>query len=149
LNRAWGLYVDTVNDEVVVPHQKLKQLTVWSRTATTGDGPLRTISGTLTQLANPHGVFVDTRANEMYVMNLGQSQNVVTAPYITVFNRLDSGNVAPKRTIKGALTGLNNSKAIFVDTVNGEIVTANGSPSNTILVFATVANGNVAPLRTL
>ncbi len=149
LNRAWGLFVDTLNDEVVVPHQKLNQITVWHRLAETGEPPLRTISGALTNLANPHGVFVDAAADEIYVMNLGHSAGSMTAPYITVYNRLDSGNVAPKRTIQGALTGLNNSKAIFVDTVNGEIVTGNGSPSDAVLVFSASANGDVVPLRTL
>lgn len=147
--RVWGLYVDTVNDELFIPLQNGHKITVWRRLATTGETPIRTIGGPSTQLASPHGVFVDTFADEIYVMNVGHSEGLVTSPYITVYDRTASDDAAPKRMIAGSMTGLNASKAMFVDTENGEIVTANGSPYDAVLVFSAQADGDVAPVRIL
>jgi hypothetical protein len=42
-----------------------------------------------------------------------------------------------------------NTVGLAVDTVNNEFFVAIGSPTNSVLVFARTANGNVAPLRTI
>jgi len=65
----------------------------------------------------PGGV-LDTTYDEIIVAN----SNIDS---ITVYNGTDDGNVAPKRTISGALTGLNGPWAIALDTTNGEIIVAN------------------------
>ncbi len=147
LNRTWGLFVDTVHNEVALTHQRRNAVTIWSRTAVAGGEPLRTISGPDTGLANPHGVFIDTARNEIYVMNLGHTKGSTALPSITVYPRTARGNVAPLRTIQGPETRLDNCGQIFVDAQRGEIVVANGSPSNDILVFDQLAEGPAKPKR--
>lgn len=147
LNRTWGLAVDPVNDEVALTHLKRNSITVWARTAVTGAEPLRVISGPATGLANPHGIFIDTARNEIYVMNLGHTKGAQALPSITVYPRNAKGNVAPLRTIQGPQTRLDNCGQIYVDTQRKEIVVANGSPSNEILVFDQLATGPATPKR--
>jgi hypothetical protein len=110
--------------------------------------PLRTISGAATGLGTPRGLAVDRVNNELAVAN-GGSGPVVTS--VTVYAISANGNVAPLRTISGAATGLISPNVIglAVDTVNNEFFVTNGIPTNSVVVFARTANGNVAPLRTI
>jgi len=66
---------------------------------------------------------------------------------IRVYGRTAGGNVAPLRTISGASTALISPVNIAVDTMNNEIIVANGD--NAIRVYGRTASGNVAPLRTI
>ncbi len=69
-------------------------------------------------------------------------------PSILVFDAAAEGNVAPKRVIKGAKTGLANPTSVSLDTKNGELWVANfGGHSGT--VYDITANGDVAPKRTI
>lgn len=77
-------------------------------------------------------------------------------PKMLVFNRTDSGNTAPKRVLKGANTQLGTyagalaydapSRKLFIGayTTNPDL-----SRSGRILVFDDLANGDVAPSRTI
>jgi sugar lactone lactonase YvrE len=76
----------------------------------------------------------------LYVPNAGSDSITVYAP-----NAI--GNVAPLRTISGALTRLEVPYALALDAA-GNLYVANGNPSR-ITVYAPGANGNVAPLRTI
>jgi DNA-binding beta-propeller fold protein YncE len=81
--------------------------------------------------------------DELFVANF-------TGHSITVYARTASGNTAPLRTLQGAATGLNFPRAVAVDSANNELVVANqGTPTNSITVYARTASGNTAPLRTL
>jgi len=161
-NRSWGLALDTANDEIAVTHQKRNRISIFARTTDSDTNPAatpkRTISGSRTGLADPHGIFIDTTVNEIYVVNSGESAPSNAAgtrdgtngpPSITVYARTASGNVAPKRTIQGNLTQLDHARPLFVDSGRHEIVVADGSPSDAILFFDQNANGNVAPVRVL
>lgn len=97
-----------------------------------GESPASSqVSATPTILAAANG--------EIYIAN---------ANNILIHERTASGNVAPVRTISGALTGLSTAHGIFVDTVNNEIFIAN-SDNDSITVYSKTASGNVAPLRTI
>jgi hypothetical protein len=152
-NRTWGLALDAVNYEIALTHQKRNQVTIWERTTNTETDPAaepkRMIRGALTGLADPHGVFIDTAVDEIYVVNAGHTVGATFQPSITVFARTADGNAAPLRTIQGDATKLDNARPIFVDSARHEIVVANGSPSDAILFFDQNANGNVAPLRVI
>jgi hypothetical protein len=65
---------------------------------------------------------------------------------VTVYSRTANGNVAPVRTIAGALTGFNGVESLKPDTVHGELVMSNCNPG-AVLVFPLTADGNVAPSR--
>ena len=153
--RTWGWSVDPLNDEVAGTFQNGSTVDFFGRAS--GD-PLRSISGPATGLADPHGIFIDTTVNEIYVVNsgeaapsnaLGTRDGTNGAPSITVYARTASGNVAPKRTIQGNLTQLDHARPLFVDSGRHEIVVADGSPTDAILFFDQNANGDVAPVRVL
>jgi DNA-binding beta-propeller fold protein YncE len=107
--------------------------------------PNRTISGALTTLNNPGGIFGDTANDRLYMANyIGNS--------ILVFNNAStaSGNIAPNRTISGGSTTLNNPGGIFVDTTNNRLYVANyGGDSILLFSNASTADGNIAPNRTI
>jgi hypothetical protein len=78
------------------------------------------------------------------------------APKVLVFNRTDAGNTAPKRMIKGDLTGLGGwvggiawDARMHVLHVAANTRQPDGSVSARILAFDDHADGNVAPLRTI
>jgi DNA-binding beta-propeller fold protein YncE len=77
--------------------------------------------------------------SELYVAN-GLSDSV------TVYAATASGDVAPVRTIAGALTLIDTPTGIAVDGVHNELFVANFF-DNSITVYTRTANGNVAPLR--
>ncbi len=162
-NRSWGISLDMVNDELFVTHQKRNQISVFARTTNTDAdrhaAAKRTIRGPATGLANAHGIFVDPKANEIYVANLGHAVakdptnglpvGSTHLPSITVYARNAKGNAAPLRTIQGPNTTLDNAKPIFVDSERHQIVVANGSPTHALLFFDQKANGNAAPIRVI
>lgn len=82
-------------------------------------------SGDLTGLDAPCGIYVDPVNDEIGVTNSGNGT-------VTIFNRTDNGNVAPKRTI----TGLNDPCGLYVDPRIGrdEIAVANRG-DGTVKVF--------------
>ncbi len=145
--RTYGWAVDTVNNEVAGTFQNGSAIYFFSRTA----GSIsRSIVGAATTMADPHGLFIDTVNNEVVATNYGHVFGAPPqAPSVTVFARTATGNVAPLRTISGALTGLSTPNHVFVDMTNNELAVANGIDANSITVFARTASGNVAPLRTL
>src|SRR6266853_21165 len=144
--RTWGWAVDAVNGEVFGSFQNGSAVYVFDRAV--GD-LLRSLSRPATQLADPHGIFVDTVNNELFEANEGHQFGVAPqAPSITVYARTASGNTAPIRTIQGALTGLSQPKNIYVDTVNHELVAGNWG-NHSVTVYSRVANGNALPLRTI
>ncbi|HKF17741.1 MAG TPA: hypothetical protein VKF14_11195 [Candidatus Dormibacteraeota bacterium] len=144
--RTWGWSVDPLNNEVAGTFQNGSVVNFFGRA--TGE-PLRSIGGASTGLADPHGIFIDSVNNELFVVNEGHVFGAPPqAPSITVFARTASGNVAPLRTIQGASTGLSLPRPIHVDTVNSELAVANGD-ANSITVYSRTASGNVAPLRTI
>jgi hypothetical protein len=97
-------------------------------------------------LLNPAGLAVDTVNNEILVANTSFVTDPDHPSSITVYNRTDSGNVAPKRTISGALTKLAQPIGLAVDTVKDEVLVGN---EGSITVYGRTANGNVAPKRTI
>jgi 6-phosphogluconolactonase (cycloisomerase 2 family) len=144
--RTWGWSVDSLNDEVAGTFQNGSTVDFFSRI---GGDLLRSISGPATGLADPHGIFIDSANNEVFVVNEGHVFGAPPqAPSITVFARTASGNAAPLRTIQGPSTGLSLPRPISVDTVNNELAVANGD-ANSITVYSRTASGNVAPLRTI
>ena len=90
---------------------------------------------------------VDTKNNEIWVANYGDHTAVV-------FDRLASGDVAPKRIIRNApegtpTTGFTNAASAAYDPKREEILVPNCVSVPRISAFARTASGNVAPDRTI
>lgn len=85
--------------------------------------PARVIKGDRTRLRNPHGVFIDTRHQELWVANLGNAS-------ATVYPLMANGDVAPLRTIRSAPRGyqsltLGKSQALAYDSTRQQILSPN------------------------
>jgi DNA-binding beta-propeller fold protein YncE len=164
-HQSWGLSLDVANDELAVASQQYQGLTIYARTATGTDKPLRTIRGDKTMLADPHGVFLDGAAGELFAANHGNWTEMRTysadgppllegqyvpgrfeKPSIRVYESKANGNVAPIRTIQGERTRLAWPMGMTVDTAAGELAVANYG-TNEILIYPKAANGDVAPAR--
>jgi len=106
--------------------------------------PLRTISGPHTGLDHPEGIAIDTNGY-IYVTNRPRNDNSVK-----VYPPGASGDTAPVRTVRGPHTRLENFvHGIGLDTA-GRIYVAISTVSvakGEVLVFATGANGDVAPVQ--
>ena len=166
-HQSWGLSLDVKNDELAVTSQQYQGISIYSRTATKTDRPIRTIRGDKTMLADPHGVYLDPVGREVYAANHGNWTEMRTysadgppllvgeyiagrfeKPSIRVYQSSADGNVPPIRTLQGAQTKLAWPMGITLDAQAGELAVANYG-TNEILVFAKSANGDVAPSRIL
>jgi hypothetical protein len=93
---------------------------------TTANGnvaPVRMIKGDKTKLTYPTGVFVDTKHQELWVSNLGNSS-------ATVYPLMANGNVAPLRQIRSAPQGhqsltFGRTAAVAYDSKRQEILVPN------------------------
>lgn len=68
---AWGVALDDVNEEVAITIEHINKVAVYKRTAIGAELPLRMIQGPRTGLADPHGIFIDSKNGEIYVVNIG------------------------------------------------------------------------------
>ena len=121
----------------------LPAIKVYALDASGDTPPLRAITGDRTQLNWPAAMKLNPDNGDLYVANdIGMSilafKGVATA----------QGNLAPARVIKGSKTKLRNPTGVFLDTKNQEVWVSNlGSASAS--AFPLMANGDVAPLRTI
>src|SRR5438445_6964378 len=131
-------------------------ITVYPLGANGAATPIRTISGALTLLDNPQGIALDAAGN-LYVANAGATTSSVTvyAPGAGGAPGTPATNVAPIRTISGALTLLDKPQGVIVD-ATGILYVANAGATSSITVYAPGAGGapgtpatNVAPTRTI
>jgi hypothetical protein len=142
-----GVFLDTVNNEVVAPSPLAGAIVVYGREQKGNTPPIRMIQGSKTHLNSPQGVTVDNVNHEIVVANDG-------ALTILVFDRLANGDVAPLREIIGPATGITTPEGIGVDPVHDEIILADegnadmGVPPS-LRVFRRTDNGNVAPIRVI
>jgi hypothetical protein len=165
-HQSWGLSLDMARNEIAVTSQQYQGISIYSRTATGAARPLRTIRGEDTQLADPHGVYLDGANNEVFAANHGNWTEMRSyaddsvllpgeykagrfeAPSIRVYNSNDDGNASPIRTIQGTSTQLAWPMGIDVDRTRNELAVANYGTSS-VLIFSRTATGNVAPIRVL
>jgi DNA-binding beta-propeller fold protein YncE len=84
---------------------------------------------------------LDEQAGELFVANDADNS-------VLVFRVTDSGDVAPKRILKGPKTGIRHPTGIFLDLKNKELWLSNmGNHSAT--VYRMDAQGDAAPVRTI
>jgi len=173
---AWGVSLDREHNEIAVTIEHYNKIAFDSKTAQADAGPVRFIQGAQTGMADPHGVYVDAKNDEVVVtdhgawhlVQSGQSGSVsrggggdqaafsrressggrFQAPSIRVFSRTASGDVAPLRVIEGPHTQLRMPQGVAVDSESDQILVANDG-GNSILFFPRTAQGDMAPVRTI
>jgi hypothetical protein len=138
--------IDTAHNEMIVASAN-DSIRVYTRLASGDVAPVRVISGSNTKLSNPISVGYNPSTDEVFVdsYDVGGSQ----IPGVLVFNRTDSGNVAPKRFISGSNTQFGTfTNYVALDVPNGELF-AQGDNGQGVVVFNLTDSGNVAPKRNL
>jgi DNA-binding beta-propeller fold protein YncE len=138
--------------------------------------PLRILQGRRTQMADPHGIALDTRRGEIVVTNWGtgndrpalgtafgggsvnrrdfpvgrrlafRGSGTIQPPSITVYAKDARGDTPPLRVIQGPSTRLNWPTSVAVHPGRGELFIAN-DVNDEVLVFRADATGNAAPTR--
>lgn len=137
-----ALFIDPIHDQLYVANTGGNSVQIYDNASLLNGGttPDRTLTGKLTTLSAPTGIYVDTTRNLLFVSN-GNNQILVFSNAATVV-----GDVAPARS----LAGLSSPDGIFVDIFNDRLYVANRG-ANSVLVFnkASSVNGSPAPDRVL
>ncbi len=174
---AWGIFLDHGHSELFMTIEHAHRISVYRKTADGKEEPARFIQGSETALADPHGIYVDTESNEIFVTNHGNwrkteigDKGVVVSfkrsteseptkqfppstgkflpPSITVYARDAQGDAKPLRIITGPATRMNLPLGIYEVPGSHELAVANAG-DNSILFFDRSASGNAAPVRVL
>jgi hypothetical protein len=114
------LYVDVAHDEMVVDSGDDSVL-VFQRKASGDTAPIRKIGGPTTQIRNIYGLSVDSVHNLIVVANRVDLGGRESSDGILIFNRTDSGDVAPHAVIAGPRTGIIKIRQVVVDEERGQI----------------------------
>jgi DNA-binding beta-propeller fold protein YncE len=170
---SFGLAVDEERAELLITAQHEQVVAAYPKTARDDDPPNWVIWGDKTELADPHGIALDTKQKVYFVANFGNyftprplrpgedpEDTAVTRfnlipgsgkflpPSINVYDLAARGNVAPVRKIVGPATQLNWPTGLYMDSERGELYVANDG-GKSILVFSATAQGNAAPIRVI
>jgi len=129
-----GVYLDAANDELWITTEHVNRLSAYRRTFEEDDEPLRFIQGPNTQLADPHGVYVDSEANEVYVSNHGNWRETQTG----------EGEVRGGDSLTRSSLGYNvPGRVLPLGPSTGRFLPAS------ITVFSRTANGDAEPVRVI
>jgi DNA-binding beta-propeller fold protein YncE len=171
---TFGIVADEETQELLMTIQDDHAVVWFKKSAKDQDSPTGLLQGPKTQMADPHGIALDPKADLIFVTNWGtfnertyggpprygkpnwpsgRDNNIPGSgknqpPSITVYRKDARGDVAPLRVIQGPKTMLNWPTSIAVHPDRGEIFVANDT-NDTVTVYRTDANGDVAPIRVL
>ncbi|MBM2810200.1 MAG: hypothetical protein HW416_959 [Chloroflexi bacterium] len=115
-----GVWVDTVNDEIVVSDDAHHSVVTYARTASGPTAPLRQIIGESTRIDFPTTAVVDTVNGEVWTTMNDTAERAVAFP------RTANGNVQPARIIDFTVLTpgqfpSNRSWGLAIDPVNDEV----------------------------
>jgi len=173
-----GIVADEQEQELFLTIQDDHAVVVFAKDAQDEDSPLRILQGSRTQLADPHGIAVDSQAGLLFVSNWGTNNerpplaegggggNVdrpdfpvgrrrafpgsgkIQPASITVYPKDAQGDTPPLRIIQGPNAQLSWPTALAVHPDRGELFVANDT-GDSVIVFRTDASGDVAPIRVI
>jgi DNA-binding beta-propeller fold protein YncE len=70
-HRTWGIASDEIRKELFITLEEPAAVMVYRKTASGAEAPLRLLEGDATELADPHGIAIDSRNDLMIVANHG------------------------------------------------------------------------------
>ncbi|HEX2453231.1 MAG TPA: hypothetical protein VHI99_05995 [Vicinamibacterales bacterium] len=114
------LYVDVAHDELMVDSGDDSVL-VFSRMANGDVEPIRKLGGPKTKIRNIYGITVDSVHNLIIIGNRVDLGGRESEDGILIFNRTDTGDVAPRAVIAGPRTGIIKIRQVVVDEERGQI----------------------------
>jgi DNA-binding beta-propeller fold protein YncE len=168
----FGIAADEDAGHFYLTIQHSHSVVVYRKGAGGDDDPIRLLQGNRTQLADPHGIALDTKNKLMFVSNHGSVRTLsaggnrgaeaarqnwpnqrtdvgsgrIIGSSITVYPLDAQGDMEPMRVIKGPRTELNWPIGMAVDPDRKELFVANDA-GDSVLVFSLEANGDTAPIR--
>ncbi len=129
-----GVFLDVKHDELLITTEHVNRISAYPRTFKEDQDPLRYIQGPATGLADPHGIYVDSETNEIFVGNHGNWRK--TEP--------GEGELrGPESLTRTSLGYTTPGRALPLAPSTGKFM----PPS--IAVYSRTAHGDVAPLRTI
>ena len=156
--RGFSLTAHEERQELFIVNQEDNAVYVYRKQAEGEEKPLRVLRGGDTQMADPHGIALDTKNNLMFVSNFGSAQvtdpqtgrryGAYKQPSIAVYPLLAEGNTKPLRVIEGPKARLNWPAHLALDEQRQELFVANDA-DDSVLVFRASEQGDVAPIRVI
>jgi len=136
---TFGIAVDETNQEAFITVQHPVAVLVFRKMAKGTEAPVRIVEGEHTQLADPHGIAVDTANNLMFVSNYGDVSYGVgnNGQYYSLMSTSLEGNIRHWTILDSAGQRKNMAPG------SGKF-----SPPS-INVYPLHANGDTAPLRVI
>jgi DNA-binding beta-propeller fold protein YncE len=132
---TWGVSLDLAHDEVAVTIEGSNKVSVFRRLAEGDEKPLRVIMGEKTGLTDPHGLYVDSKNNEIFVANHDAWHDPGSES--------DDPNTAVALLARGSENPIVAFERHDLRPSTGKFT----DPS--ITVYSRTANGDVAPLRVI
>jgi DNA-binding beta-propeller fold protein YncE len=123
-----GLYLDEKNNELYITTEHIHRVSVYRRNADKDEGNVRFIQGPHTQLADPHGIYADTAADEVFVTNHGNYRETPTGEdnrdarfYYSDDKKSGSGGSVPAPLVPSTGKFLPASVTIYPRLANGDV----------------------------
>jgi DNA-binding beta-propeller fold protein YncE len=129
-----GIFLDAAHDEIYITTEHVNRVSAYRRSFKEDDEPLRFIQGPNTGLADPHGVYVDSEADEIFVTNHGH------------WRKTEVGEGERRGAESLTRTSLGYSepgRVLPLSPSTGRFIPAS------ITVYSRTARGDAAPLRTI
>ena len=130
-----GVYLDIKHDELFLTTEHANKIGVYRRAAQGDEEPIRYIQGPNTGLADPHGIYVDSDKNEIFVSNHGHWRKTEPGEGFALHGDSRLAQMRGSFSHAGPVEPLGPSSGKFLP------------PS--ITVYSRAAQGDVAPLRTI
>lgn len=144
---AAGVYLDEVNDELFITTEHINKITVYRKSAVGDEKALRYIQGPHTGIADPHGLYVDPKTDELFVSNYGNFRETNENDDTESSANEDTGG---ERQRDKDNTGIKRGKK---DKAPRKVLPLSPSTGKFvppfIAVYARNANGDVAPTRVI
>ena len=178
-HQAWGIAFAPKRDVIALSVQTPNMFVVFKRDAKKFDGPVRSVRGPKTQMADPHGIYFDETHNEVVVANHG---NFRPGELITSYTAYDARESRQERSggdkvdenargrfLPSSVTvhdGYANGDAAPKRVIQGPLsqidwpmgvatdevnneIVVANNGDNSVLVFARTAEGDVPPRRVI
>jgi DNA-binding beta-propeller fold protein YncE len=135
-HRSWGITADETHQELFITVQFPSAVSVYRKTAANNDAPIRMLEGDATELADPHGIALDTKNDLLIVANHGHRRFYGGDAVSTL------GTETWQEWIGKSTADLNTLPRRYLPGLGKFDL-----PS--INIYARGANGNTAPLRVI
>lgn len=127
-----GIYLDAKNDELFITTEHVNRISAFPRVFKEDEEAKRYIQGPKTMLADPHGIYVDSDSDEIYVTNHGNWRETVPG---------EGERRGPDSLTRSALGYTEPGRVLPLGPSTGKFMLP------AITIYARMGQGDVAPVR--